>query len=164
VQGAYRQGWLEQVRPSTPWESGLLPQPSLAGAPCGADSEASQLPVARMPTSGTSCGPCCSSGLGRLTRGTIAVALCGTPQGQDTRGFSRRHETGCRSAEVYAVTTYGESPDMETTEDRARFTARFEFLEEPRVIEALEQRAIRAGTSVAAEIRRAIRRQLETKR
>jgi hypothetical protein len=53
---------------------------------------------------------------------------------------------------------------METKQDRSRFTARFEFLEEPRVIEALEQRAIRDGTSVAAEIRRAIRRQLEAKR
>ena len=41
--------------------------------------------------------------------------------------------------------------------DRARFTTRIVFLEDPNVAEELERSAIEAGRSVAAEIRGAIR-------
>jgi hypothetical protein len=49
-------------------------------------------------------------------------------------------------------------------ETKQRFTARIEFLEEPRVVDQLEREAIRNATSVAAVIRQAVRRQLEAKR
>jgi hypothetical protein len=49
----------------------------------------------------------------------------------------------------------------DTQKHRARYTARFELLEEPKILEQLEQRAIRNGGSVAAEIRRAVRQSLE---
>jgi len=45
-----------------------------------------------------------------------------------------------------------------------RFTARIEFLEEPRVADQLERLAMKNATSVAAVIRQAVRRQLEEKR
>lgn len=50
------------------------------------------------------------------------------------------------------------------TKQQARFTARVEYLEEPRIVDALERVAIREGGSVASVIRRAVRRQLEEKR
>ena len=55
--------------------------------------------------------------------------------------------------------------DVKATEkmDRPIFTARVTLREDPRVLEALERRAYRAGHSVSDEIRAAVRRALGTR-